>query len=300
MKKLLVMCYPGWGARGDVQYNQQNDKVVLAPDEFNKIFLEEQIDFDVVSLFPKAKMKPLFRSNIVTKELAEVKLAEYPFIWHMFRDPTQPEVLEKLKGVDFTGHTVFNDVAKLKHLFKPNYYAVLAKYGMAPKVVPSTGQFRSTDWEFDRYGTAVSKDRKFMSCQTFNNNRGDYPERERLPRIIYEFEDNKSTDTGYRSFFRIGYCLGQCVPGWIYYSDEYIFKSGTCKKKHEYALDAKYHLDIKRAMDEIGVDIGHLEGLIVNDRLIIFDINPYPTAGGGTLTGITKQCVAIIKAKLNE
>ncbi len=51
-------------------------------------------------------------------------------------------------------------------------------------------------------------------------------------------------------------------------------------------------------MTELGIDVAHVEGLFAEDRLVVFDINPYPTAHGNSLTRITAAMVDRIAGEL--
>jgi hypothetical protein len=121
-----------------------------------------------------------------------------------------------------------------------------------------------------------------------------------MPRMVTEFVNNMNEDKMF-SHFRLGYCFGQCVPGWMYFNPEPIYKGGVAKGKQAYKLPEEFHAPIKASMDELGVDVAHIEGCITLDKkLVLFDINPYPTASGHTLIVITEACAAIIEKKLKE
>lgn len=297
MKDLLVLCFPTFGALNNIHLNSKGDRVILAPDEFNKYFLQNNLNFDVVSLADEKVKLPLMYSGITTKSIEQINITDYKFVWHMFRDPTQPEVLEKVKNIDFSNNIIINDVKYIKNLFKQNYYAILNKYNLAPKVLSL--DYTQIKWNYQNFGTLLSQDKKYICSYAYNNNRGDYIEREKKKKFIAEYIDN-TDENGYRSFFRIGYAYGKFSFGWMYYGTEYSLKSGNCKIKKKFFLDDPIQEKLSSAMKEVGVDVCHVEGLFKNDKLYIFDINPYPTAAGNTLSPITEELSKIIISKIKS
>ena len=99
--RLLTLCFPTYGSENELHLNSRGDAVVLAPDEFNRILLERGWEVDVVSLGPLSEY-PLFRSKIRLLAMSEVAFESYDVYWHMFRDPTQPEVLKLLRTLHST------------------------------------------------------------------------------------------------------------------------------------------------------------------------------------------------------
>lgn len=301
MKDLLVLCFPTFGKNNEIHLNSKNDHIVLAPDEFNKYFLEYNLDFDIVSLIDKKLDLPLMNSKIIPKLIDEINISDYKFVWHMFRDPTQPEVLDKLKHIDFSKNIVINNVEYIKNLFKENYYKVLNKYNLAPKILDL--DYNQIRWNYENFGTLISEDKKYICSYSYNNNRGDYIDREEKKKFIAEYIDN-TDENGYRSFFRIGYAYNKFSSGWMYSGKSYSLKSGNCDIKKKFSLNESIQAEISPAMQEIGVDVCHVEGLFKDNRVYIFDINPYPTSYGNTLSTITEELSLIIinqiKEKYNE
>jgi predicted ATP-grasp superfamily ATP-dependent carboligase len=86
----------------------------------------------------------------------------------------------------------------------------------------------------------------------------------------------------------------------MYFGTEYSLKSGNCKIKKQFNLDPTIQEKVELAMQEIGVDVCHVEGLFKDDKVYIFDINPYPTASGNTLSAITEELSLIVINKIKE
>jgi hypothetical protein len=301
MKRLLVICFPTWGKENELHLDSSGRSVVLAPDEMTRLLETKNIAVDVASLDGVSTDKPLMRSGKPVRRLAEIVVEDYDAYWHMFRDPTQPEVLTRLDELrlDYGGGRVINDVRFLKDHHKWRYLPVLAKHGIGPRVFTEYDHRNTMDenWSTPSYGASVAKikGRRIICTSAFNNNRGDYPQRRSQEQIFVEYLDNAAS--GVRSFFRVGFSMGRVTSGWLYCSDETVLtqKSGSCKHQIPFQIPDRYHGVIAECMRELGVDVCHLEGLFIKERLFVFDVNPYPTAHGSTLTPISEEvcrCIA--------
>ncbi len=301
-KRLLVMCFPTWGRKNELHRNSTDEWTVLAPDEMIRLLRERGHAVDVVSLMDEPIELPLMRSRLKPLTLHQVDFDDYDAFWHMFRDPTQPEVLAQLEAADFaaSGRPVINDVARFRDLTKWKYLPLLAELGIGPRICAELpADYRaSAAWQTSKHSARVSKDRKYIQLYATNNNRGDYKDRRAIEKITVEYIDN--LESGVRSFFRIGFSLGRVCDGWLYCHDdsEEILKSGMCKHRTPFSLPKEYHGPIIQAMQQLGVDVAHIEGLFKRDKLYVFDINPYPTAHGGTLTRVTEAIVDVIEEEL--
>lgn len=298
MKKILILCYPTFGKHNEIHLNSKGDKIVLAPDEFNKYLIENNVICDIVNIHKEKAILPLFNSNIIPKQINDVDLNDYKNYWHMFRDPTQPEVEKILNTLDinYENKLVINNVSHIKKLYKDYYYSILKKYDLSPEIYTDI-KMSDIKWDHVQYSTMVDVNNKYVSLYRYNNNRGDYPDRERSSKLITKFYDNIN-ENGMRSFFRVGYAFNKIIQGWMYFSPEKTFKSGSSKFKEQFSIPEQYHEKISACMNEIGVDVCHLEGLFCDNELKIFDINPYPTASGSSLSNITKDITDTILENL--
>lgn len=292
---LLVYCYPTYSKA--LHINSKNDSVVLAPDEM-LLALSRNHRVDVVNLSPFASTLPLMRSKIIMKTLEEVNPLNYSYCWHMFRDPLPIEVSELLMKLNieaqFPEEKTINMASALYGHFKHDYLRVLFGHGIGPRRIfdqdlPADIQWGKTEWS-----VTVSTCKRFIRVYNFNNCRGDYPEWEKKSHLVVEYAD--SAKNGMRSFFRIGFACGQVTPGWMYYQPDsgLIQKTGTATQKELYSLPQKWHGIVKDAMKDMRIDIAHLEGCFVEDKLVIFDVNAYPTSYGGTLAPISEAMATVI------
>ncbi len=300
-KRLLVLCLPTWGTENALHLNSTGQAIVLAPDEMIRLLELTGVAVDVVSIDGSVPEKPLMRSGKRLRPLEEIDPTDYDLFWHMFRDPTQPEVLACLENLrlDYGGKRILNDVRFLKDHHKWHYLPVLFRHGIGPRVFPQYNRNNTAraNWSSPHYSARVAEiDGKRIICTAaFNNNRGDYPARRPRENIYVEYLDNAAS--GVRSFFRVGYALGQVTAGWLYCSEAKLLtqKSGSCKHQVPFQIPLRYHGVIAECLRELGIDVCHLEGLFIKDRLFLFDINPYPTAHGGTLSVISAEicrCIA--------
>ena len=287
--RLLTLCCPTVGRRNQPHLTGDGRRVLLAPDEFHRCLLRAGWTIDVVAPIENDGRR-LHRSSLPLRRVEDVPFDSYHVYWHMFRDPTQPEVLDWLSGAafDYGGRPVINEAYRLRQHHKAAWLPVLQRHGLAPEFAPfSAGE---PSW-IPAAGTRVSPDQAWIETHAFNNNRGDYPERG-SGRIVMRFVDN-AVD-GLRSIVRFGVAFGRGFTGFRYWSDQVAFKSGGASKYEPYRVPERLHDPIRRALAEMGCDVCHVEGVPVGDDLLIFDINPYPTADGRTLTFITEHLTGIL------
>lgn len=295
---VLVYCYPLYS--GLIHFDSKNESVVLAPDEMIAILLARGHRVEVVNLAPQHTDKPLMRSKLTMKRREEVEPSQFDLGWHMFRDPIQPEVaaLAPLFATDFLPHRTVNHLVRLCEHYKHHYLPILHKHGVGPQVIGFEHQ--SMEWSPEEWSTSFSADGKFVRVYDYNNNRGDYPTREKQSRVVVEFLNGVIGDRRY--FFRVGYAAGKVLPGWIYSSlaTKVIQKSGTCDQKQPHSIPTQFHAPLVAAFTEMGVDAAHIEGTYVDGQVKIFDVNPYPTSYGKTLKDISDVMVTAIVDRWNE
>jgi hypothetical protein len=289
--RLLSLCFPNVGKTDEVHLNSRADAVVLAPDEFLRLLREVGWHVDVVSLAKPTNL-PLFRSGLPLLRLKDVQPSSYDLLWHMFRDPTPPEALERLQRqpLDYGKARIVNAAQCLQNHNKLHYLPVLARHGVG--VEPCGNDLSIAEWQKDT-DLWISRDRKYIATHAYNSNRGVYPEWGH-GRIVTRYIDNAAG--GFRTFVRFGYAFGQGFSGFRYYLPESnpAARTGAAVRYEPYVVPEKLRPKISQAMNALGCDVCHLEAIPKDDDLRICDVNPNPTANGRTLTPITQSLVDII------
>jgi hypothetical protein len=292
--RLLSVCFPTYGRDNGLHLNGHGDRVVLAPDEFHRQLLMVGWQVDVVGLTPRTTLR-LFRSELSLKVPDEVDFNDYDLCWHMFRDPTQPEVLNWLREFhpNHLATPVINRAERLASHQKNHYLPILHRYGIGPKILLSAPQ--STSWIVSS-SELVSEDLAWIDTYAYNNNRGDYPSRG-SERIVTEYIDNAVG--GRRSIVRFGYAFGQGFSGFRYFKAVSVptFKTGEADSHQPYVVPQALRPRITAAMNELGCDVCHIEAIPLGDRLYVIDVNPYPTASGKTLSQITSSLIEVLTTR---
>lgn len=292
--RLLTLCFPTFGKDNHLHLASDGKKIVLAPDQFHAELLKAGWTVDVVSLAPPSQ-KRLFCSGLPLHTAAHVAGQAYDLVWHMFRDPTQPEVLAALKTLPSSlpcPAAPVNDAFRLVHHHKLHYLPILARHGLALPIVDVDPP--GIDWQLSS-GAFVDLQQGLISTQAYNNNRGDYPSRGH-GRITLHYIDNSVN--GLRSFVRFGMAFGRGFSGCEYFSRQLAFRSGEAEQVRPYRLPQPRQAPLARALAEMGCDVCHVEAVIKDERLFVFDVNPYPTSHGKTLTDITRALIPCFQERV--
>lgn len=286
MNRLLTVCYPTFN--NQLHTNASNDSLILATDEILVGMMDRGWEVHAVSLCDPQGY-PLMRSGLRLCNPMDIDPGSYDLIYHAFRDPTQPEVYNRLEELEWSDLDVptLNHAVNLLNHHKQAYFKILNMHNIGPKTFDDAPP--GVTWGETEHGATPSTDRKYIRTWGINNNRGNYPQRRSYEVIISEYIDNAAA--GVRSFFRIGYALGRCCRGWFYASrdDLVIQKSGNSKHKIPFAMPHSYAKIVENAMNDVGIDLAHIEGCFIGERLYVFDINPFPTTYGATLKVTTEE-----------
>lgn len=289
--KILALCYPMYN--GQIHTCGANKNyVVLAPHDILGEMSRSGISIELVSLYQPVKLT--LPDGMKLKDISEVTSDVDAYI-HMFRDPTEPEVLDILQTWDMPSRLTLNDAFKLRDLSKWKYVPLLWKHGIGSEIAEPS-QIRQ--WGPQTFSTRISADQQWIETAAFNNNRGQYLERRDRERIVTRFINNATK--GVRSFFRIGYVLGCFATGWMYLTleEQRIMKTGTAAHSVPFDLPRRYQNSLRSVLEELSIDYCHIEGCFIGDKLYVFDINAHPTASGSTLSHITKDMASLMIERL--
>lgn len=291
--RILALCYPMSNGKLHTCGASQNH-VLLAPHDILRDLRRAGVCVELVSLYQPVNMTLSDGMKILSIHEATPGADVYI---HMFRDPTEPEVLDKLQAWNLPPRLTLNDAFKLCDHSKWKYLPLLHQYGIGPEIVTLS---QDVQWEPQTHSTRISTDHQWIETAAFNNNRGQYLERRGRERIVTRFIDNVSK--GIRSFFRIGYVLGRFTTGWLYMApaEQCVIKSGNAAHAVPFDLPRRHQAALQKVLEELCVDYCHVEGCFVGDRLYVFDINAHPTASGSTLSYITKDMASQMIERLEE
>lgn len=291
--RILALCYPLYNGKLHTCGASQN-YVMLAPHDILRDLSRAGVCVELISLYQPVNLSlpdgmKILSINDATLD-ADVHI-------HMFRDPTEPEVLEKLQAWNLPPKLTLNDAFKLHDHSKWKYLPMLLQHGIGPEIATLPQELQ---WQPQTHSTRISTDHQWIETAAFNNNRGQYLERRGRERIVTRFIDNATK--GIRSFFRIGYVLGRFTTGWLYMApaEQGVIKTGTAAHAAPFDLPCRHQPALQKVLEELSVDYCHIEGCFVQDRLYVFDINTHPTASGSTLSYITKDMASLMIGRLEE
>lgn len=199
---------------------------------------------------------------------------------------------------------VLNNIEQIKTHTKRKYITKLREKGVGAIILDD---YDWTDWKNKTYPPSnncyVSKDYYAIRLGKQNNNVGGNLFSDEFGITLRYQNTAKRPDAkpGMRSFFRVPYACGKCLEGTMYYCPESVLcpKSGAAVIKEPYSLPEMAAGSVAAAMNELGVDIAHIEGVLAGFSVEIFDVNPFPTSYGATLYPMSQKIVKRIEQVWN-
>jgi hypothetical protein len=232
----------------------------------------------------------------------EIKNKNFDLIWHSIKDPTPPqaiEFVEKVMAELDPKIPILNHINKLKDHNKRKYIPVLNEYGVGVKAFEEYKDWLLPDGMIDTakcfppsQAAYVSLDKKAIRCPLTNSQRFGHLFKEDGG-ITLHYRDNEGDQKeGFRTIFRVPYACGKVLDGFRYICPAEIMcpKTGSAAEVEEFSFKNGSSIKAGLAMDKLGVDLAMLEGLEIKpDRVEIFDINPFPSSEGRTLTPLAAK-----------
>lgn len=295
--RILALTWPTRGGNDELMINTRRDLICPAIDGLAKALLarghqvvyvnlaEEVIDYEARDL-----ALPTFVSGLKMHKLSDLTRWDFDLCWHAIMDPTPTRALDLVSEAMTRlpdDIPVMNDARRLCNHRKDTYLPVLATKNIGAELVTSDG----VRWKRAEDGSQVSEDGRLVNLRNKNSDGGDGPDR-----VAVRYIDNAGVfRPGLRSFFRVPFALGACLPG-----TRYFFDGGRTCPKSGVAVDSEPYEaprsdTIIGAMHELGIDIAHIEGLETgkldsNTPIIkIFDVNPFPTSSGRSMTPMSAR-----------
>lgn len=248
---------------------------------------------------------PGFISGLPYFKWADVKNKSFDLIWHAIQDPTPVQAIHPVNAIMRELDVeipVLNPIDHIRTHTKRKYLAELTgeSGGSARRVgaiifdeyrgfLDENGKLDQSKCLPSSNGAWVSKDKQAIRLYNTNNHIGNL----NSDGITLRYRDtaNKIKE-GYRSFFRVPYAVGKCLPGRMYHCPNEIFcpKSGSSETSEVFEIESTPAATIGAALNRIGVHVAHLEGVLIGDVSVeIFDVNPFPSSYGKSLTPMSKE-----------
>jgi len=303
--RILALTWPTNG-KGELMINARRDLLCPAIDGIVDELLQRGHSVICVNLAAEVRdyhaeelSVPGFVSGVPFFRWSEVKNREFDLVWHAIKDPTPAaavEVVERAMRQLNPDVRVLNPVSKLKDHVKRNYLPVLVSKGVGVPILEPYAGIEDAQGIFDpakchpsHNGAHVSHDLGAVRVAQKNCDRFSL----RLPEegVTLKYLNNAGRrEAGMRTFVRLPFAAGKCLPGFLYYCPETILtpKSGNAERIEEYTVSVDRGGKLSGAMHELGVDIAHIEAIdFPNGDLQVFDVNPFPSSSGRTLTPLS-------------
>jgi hypothetical protein len=253
--------------------NSRNDLLVLAPDKIISYLIESGHEVECINILEERICYPLFCSKQLLKISRDISNWKFDIVWHCVKDPTPKELIQRINTltIKIQPKKILNNYTTLMNWTKPHYYKIINT-----KIKNITPKIKNTKTS---YLDLVIPDR--------NN------DRHLSKNIIVEYIDN--IRNGKREFFRVPYCCGKLMSGYLYRCrpEDRVPKTGAAVERIEHTLKGNITSNVGKILYRNGLDIAHIEGFsdINNDIKLIFDINPFPCSDGKTFNPMSKLIV---------
>lgn len=310
--RILALTWPTTNNGQNLMINKRRDLLCPAIDGISDELLKlghsvicvnaarEVYDYDEADL-----NCPGFISGLPFFQWKDIKNKNFDIIWHAIQDPTPEQAIEPInkimKELD-TDIPVLNPVSHIKTHTKRKYLTELTRsFGGSSRCVgvpiyDEYDGFLNEKKQIDyakclpaNNGVYVSKDKTAIRLYNTNNHTGNL----NTKGITLRYRDTSNKiKKGYRSFFRVPYAMGKCLPGKMYFCPEEMQcpKSGSAVFSEPFEIETTPAATIGAALTQIGVHIAHLEGILVGQVSVeIFDVNPFPSSYGKSLTPMSKE-----------
>lgn len=302
--RILALLWPTNG-KEELMINRRGDLVCPAIDGLtNEILsLGEQVVYVNVAAekynFPEEQLKTIgFVSGLPLHKWDDIKNKNFDLIWHAIKDPTPPQsipYINKIMSELNPSIPVLNPVSKLKGHTKKRYITALREKGVGAIILDNYNGFLKENGDIDPkkcfpscQGAYVSLDKKAIRLHNTNNQRTSLNK----DGITLKYQNNiGSIKEGLRSYFRIPYASGKCLQGTRYFFNPDILapKTGQCIESEDYSIPDMKAGTVAATMNELGIHIAHLEGINAGFSIEIFDVNPFPSSSGNSLTPMSKK-----------
>ncbi len=302
--RVLALMWPT-DAREELMINRRRDLIVPAIDGITNELLNLGHTVVYVNVaaeeytYASTDLSLLsYISGLQFKLWADIRNRQFDVVWHAIKDPTPPAAIPHVERImaDLPEVPVLNPVSQLRSHTKRKYLNALGAKHVGVPLFDEYAGFLNEQGKLDpnkcwppSSGAHVSKDKTAVRLHATNNARSNLND----DGVTLRYRDNTGViREGFRSYFRIPFAAGKCLPGSRYFFHPSVLcpKTGHAVSREDYCVPDMRGGTIAAAMNELGVQIAHLEGLDTgildsNVNVIeIFDVNPFPTSSGASLT----------------
>ena len=302
--RILALTWPT-DNKNQLMINRRRDLICPAIDGITNELLSEghsvlyvNIAAEVFSYDEKELKLLSFISGLPFYRWSNIKNKKFDIIWHAIKDPTPPEAIKPVKKIMKeldSSIPVLNSISYISTHTKRKYISLLREKGVGAIILDNYKKFLKENGDIDEkkcfpscQAALVSLDKYAIRLHNTNNARINL----NADGITLRYQNNVGTiKKNLRSYFRVPYASGKCLPGTRYFFPPEILcpKTGQSVESEEYSIPNMTAGTISAAMEQIGVNIAHIEGINAGFTVEIFDINPFPSSSGRTLTPMSKK-----------
>jgi len=303
--RILAITWHTFDCEERLMINSRGDLVCPAIDGITNELLKLGHQVVYLNAFPKHTDCLAMISGLKYYEWEDIKNRDFDIIWHCVKDPTPKKALpyfEKImKDID-PKIPVWNDVKHLKDHTKRKYITLMREKNVGAIILkdelkPYMNEEGKLDFQKKCFplsqGCYVTKDYHAIRISNMNSQRiyGLFTPEGGITLKYHNTSKYPNAKKGMRSFFRVPYAAGKCLEGMKYYCPENILcpKSGSAVEKVPYSIPDMTAGTISASMNELGVDLAHIEGVEAGFTVEIFDVNPFPSSHGASLQPMSVQ-----------
>jgi hypothetical protein len=296
--RILALAWTTFDNEKELMINERSDLICPAIDGISDCLLKRGHQVVYVNIFPADTKCLAHISGLPYHKWEDIKNRQFDVVWHAIKDPTPPlavEAVRKIMAELPKDIPVWNNVELLKDHTKDKYVAVLRRKNVGAIILEDYdwGDYRQTAFPQSQ-GCYVSKD--YHAIRLSNRNSGRiYPLFSPEGGVTLKYHNTAKNPAlspeGHRTFIRLPYAAGKCLEGFKYYCPAEILcpKTGAAVKKEPFKVGELTGASIAAAMNELGVTLAHIEGVEAGFTVEIFDVNPFPSSAGATLTPISEK-----------
>lgn len=303
--RILVLTWPT-NAAERLMTNARRDLLCPAADGIVAALLDDQHELVAVNAAAdwleadQAWLElPCWNSGVRLVRWSAVRNRRFDLVWHCVKVPPPAAAVEAVQQITrevVPPTRVLNPIDRMVGCGKYGYLPLLEEFHLGAQVLVGYPPMEDAAGRVDPgkcfpscNGALVSLDKRAIRAPTHEGRLGLSDPRGGVTMRYYDTEDLR--EPGLRTFFRVPFAVGKALPGCLYYCPSSILapKSGNALRWEPFELIEPVSQKVTAAMHRLGVDLAHLEGTDTRDGGVhLFDINPFPTSTGRTLSSMAR------------